>query len=565
MSRIRPPLTTSMTVPVTTPSSSLSFSIVPQARSYCARFLDRIRRPSLSSFWRTRASTSSPTLDDLVGVDVVLDRQLARGDDALGLVADVEQDLVPVDLDDRAFDDVAVVEVLDRRVDRREEVFSRSDVVDRDLRGGGTSRGFGGASGQGVGSGHGVIRRAQLSLQTASDGPDSSTERGPGSTAGPGIPSGRSSGPARYETHRPSRGASLRHAITTRSTSRATAATGRRTMTLCRVTPVGSRRADWVRAGTGERRRLRRCGPAGVGAGEPRLVGRRGRRLPGRARRLPRRGRRRRLRLVPGGAAGGRRAPARSAGDLAGRRILEVGAGAAQCARWLATPGAGRSRSTCPPGSCGTRREQAAAAGVGGAAGAGRRERAAVRRRERSTWPARPSARCRSWPTRAGADARGGPRAAAGRPLGVLGEPPDALVLPRRPGAGGAGRAHARTSTAAPYVEVDDERPRRSTSSTTARSATGSASWSPPASRCSTSSSRSGRRGTTASGASGARCAARLFPGTAIFVSRLRPELTGPELMPASCSRRRCCGAGSPRRGPVSRWPSAMAGRSTSR
>ncbi|MNW56687.1 hypothetical protein D3C74_344170 [compost metagenome] len=34
MSRMRPPLTTSMTVPVTTPSSSLIFSIVPQARSY---------------------------------------------------------------------------------------------------------------------------------------------------------------------------------------------------------------------------------------------------------------------------------------------------------------------------------------------------------------------------------------------------------------------------------------------------------------------------------------------------------------------------------------------------
>ena len=61
-------------------------------------------------------------LDDLVGVDVVLDGQLARGDDALGLVADVEQDLVAVDLDDGALDDVAVVEVLDGRVDRGEEV-----------------------------------------------------------------------------------------------------------------------------------------------------------------------------------------------------------------------------------------------------------------------------------------------------------------------------------------------------------------------------------------------------------------------------------------------------------
>ena len=71
--------------------------------------------------------------DDLVRVDVVLDRQLARGDDALGLVADVEQDLVPVDLDDGAFDDVAVVEVLDGLVDRGEEVLLGTDVVDRDL------------------------------------------------------------------------------------------------------------------------------------------------------------------------------------------------------------------------------------------------------------------------------------------------------------------------------------------------------------------------------------------------------------------------------------------------
>jgi hypothetical protein len=74
--------------------------------------------------------------DDLVGVDVVLDRQLAGGDDALGLVTDVEQDLVPVDLHDDAVDDVAVVEVLDRLVDRGEEGFLGTDVVDRHLRGG---------------------------------------------------------------------------------------------------------------------------------------------------------------------------------------------------------------------------------------------------------------------------------------------------------------------------------------------------------------------------------------------------------------------------------------------
>ena len=73
-------------------------------------------------------------LDDLGRVDVVLDRELARGDDTFGLVADVEQDLVPVDLDDDALDDVAVVEVLDGLVDRGEEVLFRADVVDRDLR-----------------------------------------------------------------------------------------------------------------------------------------------------------------------------------------------------------------------------------------------------------------------------------------------------------------------------------------------------------------------------------------------------------------------------------------------
>src|SRR3712207_2382483 len=84
-------------------------------------------------------------LDDLVGVDVVLDGQLARGDDALGLVADVQQHLVAVDLDDDAFDDVAVVEVLDRLVDGGEEVLGGPDVVDRDL---------GGAARTDLGGGH---------------------------------------------------------------------------------------------------------------------------------------------------------------------------------------------------------------------------------------------------------------------------------------------------------------------------------------------------------------------------------------------------------------------------
>ena len=72
--------------------------------------------------------------DNIVGVDVVLDGQLAREDDTLGLVADVKEDLVVVDLDDSALDDVAIVEVLDGLVDGCDQVCFRTNVVDSDLR-----------------------------------------------------------------------------------------------------------------------------------------------------------------------------------------------------------------------------------------------------------------------------------------------------------------------------------------------------------------------------------------------------------------------------------------------
>src|SRR4051794_25047697 len=58
-STIRPPLTTSMTEPVTGSPDSAAPSILRQARSKRARFLERMRRPSWSSLVRTRASTSS--------------------------------------------------------------------------------------------------------------------------------------------------------------------------------------------------------------------------------------------------------------------------------------------------------------------------------------------------------------------------------------------------------------------------------------------------------------------------------------------------------------------------
>ena len=71
--------------------------------------------------------------DDIVGIDVLLDGKFAGGDDTLGLVADVEQDLVTVDLDDRALDQITIIEVLDGGIDCLDEVFFGADVVDRDL------------------------------------------------------------------------------------------------------------------------------------------------------------------------------------------------------------------------------------------------------------------------------------------------------------------------------------------------------------------------------------------------------------------------------------------------
>ena len=73
--------------------------------------------------------------DHLAGVNIVLDGELAGRDDAFGLVADVEENLVTIDLDDGAFDDVAIVEVLDGGINGSEEILSRADVVDGDLGG----------------------------------------------------------------------------------------------------------------------------------------------------------------------------------------------------------------------------------------------------------------------------------------------------------------------------------------------------------------------------------------------------------------------------------------------
>ena len=134
MSTMRPPLTTSMTGPSTTPSSSLSFSIVPHARSYWARFLDSSEAALLVLLLEDEGLDLLAERDDLVRVDVVADAQLTRRDDALALVADVEQHLVLVDLDDRAVDELAVLDLDHRAVDGVGE--GHAEVVDDDLAGG---------------------------------------------------------------------------------------------------------------------------------------------------------------------------------------------------------------------------------------------------------------------------------------------------------------------------------------------------------------------------------------------------------------------------------------------
>jgi hypothetical protein len=63
----------------------------------------------------------------------VANRQLLGGDDPLGLVADVEKDLVPVDLHDGPGEDVSVLEVLQALLDGLDQLLGR--VVVRGRRG----------------------------------------------------------------------------------------------------------------------------------------------------------------------------------------------------------------------------------------------------------------------------------------------------------------------------------------------------------------------------------------------------------------------------------------------
>ncbi len=108
----------------------------PPGTLVLSTLLRQDQAPLFVLFLQDEGFDSVTDRDNLGRIDVVFDGQLTRRDDPFGLVADVEQDLVPVNLDDDTFDDVSVVEILDRGVDRREQFFLRPNIVDGDLSGG---------------------------------------------------------------------------------------------------------------------------------------------------------------------------------------------------------------------------------------------------------------------------------------------------------------------------------------------------------------------------------------------------------------------------------------------
>ena len=113
---IRPPLTTSMTGPETTPSFLDALDVAP-GPLVLRPLLRQDQAAVLVLLGEDQGLDVVADGHDLVGVDVVADRQLAAGDDALGLVADVEEDLVPVDPDHRAGHDRAVLDGDQRGID----------------------------------------------------------------------------------------------------------------------------------------------------------------------------------------------------------------------------------------------------------------------------------------------------------------------------------------------------------------------------------------------------------------------------------------------------------------
>ena len=137
-------------------------------------------------------------------------------------------------------------------------------------------------------------------------------------------------------------------------------------------------------------------------------------------------------------------------GPLPGRRVLEVGCGAAQCSRWLC-PEERRGRRRRPVRSTAPARPAARRPDAGPGSRSPRPTHSRCRSSTRaSTWRSPRTAPCQFVADVASLMCRGGPGGASRRALGLLGDPSRALGIPRRPGAGRPDRASTRTSTGAP-------------------------------------------------------------------------------------------------------------------
>ena len=87
--------------------------MVPHAALVLRALLGEDETPLFVLLLKNQGLDRLTEMDDLRGVDVVANRELPYRDHTLGLEADVEQDLVAVDLDHGALDQVPVVELHD--------------------------------------------------------------------------------------------------------------------------------------------------------------------------------------------------------------------------------------------------------------------------------------------------------------------------------------------------------------------------------------------------------------------------------------------------------------------
>src|ERR1044072_7521 len=115
-STIRPPLTTSITAPLTGSPESAAASILRQARSKRGGLLGRTKRPRRAPLGEDKRVDFLAELHLLVRIDRLADRELVVGDDPLALVSDVDENLVLVDPHHLSGDHVTLFEGNDRGV-----------------------------------------------------------------------------------------------------------------------------------------------------------------------------------------------------------------------------------------------------------------------------------------------------------------------------------------------------------------------------------------------------------------------------------------------------------------